>query len=202
MDVILSTRNPSKVLQVQTLFGNSNIRVLTLDDVGIVGKVDEDDDVTEVENSTKKALFAHEQAKDAWVMADDTGLYISALNGEPGINAAYWAGKDVPAEVTMKYCIDRTAGLSDRSATFRTAVVVISPDGEQHVFHGEIEGTLLETNRVSPQPGMPYSPLFVPKGETRSWAEMSTEEENAISHRGQAFRKAKEFLESAMLLKS
>jgi XTP/dITP diphosphohydrolase len=194
MDVILSSRNPSKALQIQTLFGDSTVRVRTLSEVGIEGDVVEDGTTLE-ENATKKAVFAHENAKDSWVMSDDTGLFINAFDGEPGVNAAYWAGMDVPTEVTMQYCLDRMKDVADRSATFRTIVVVISPDGKHRTFGGEVEGTILEAPRVTPQPKMPYSPLFVPKGQDNSWAEMSTEEENAISHRGIAFRKVREFLE-------
>ncbi|MDR3548096.1 MAG: non-canonical purine NTP pyrophosphatase [Candidatus Pacebacteria bacterium] len=194
MDIVLSTRNPSKAPQIQTLFGDSSIRVHTLDELGIEGEVVEDG-MTLEENSTKKAVFAHERANGSWAMADDSGLFINALNGVPGVNAAYWAGMDVPTEVTTQYCIDQMAGLEDRTAIFRVVVVVISPEGERYVFDGEVEGSMLEGPRVPPQPKMPYSPLFVPRGETRSWAEMSTEEGNAISHRGIAFRKVKEFLE-------
>ena len=74
-------------------------------------------------------------------------------------------------------------------------VSIISPEGEEHSFKGKAEGTILEASRVPAQPKMPYSPIFVPEGSDKVWAEMSVEEENAISHRGKAFRKARAFLE-------
>lgn len=192
MDIILSTRNPSKTLQIQELFKNTGIHVQTLDEVGIEGEAMEDGE-TLVDNAFKKARYAFQRSKNSWTMADDTGIFITALNGEPGVHAARWAG-DVSTDEITHYTLKRLEGMPDRSAIFRTVVVVLSPEGGRHVFTGEISGILLETPRVKPQPKMPYSPLFVPKGETLCWAEMETEHENRISHRGIAFRKVHEFL--------
>jgi XTP/dITP diphosphohydrolase len=196
MNIILSTRNLSKVTQIQELFGDSNIRVLTLDDANIEGEANEDG-ITLEENAFKKAWFAYEHAgKNAWTMADDTGLFIKALDGKPGIFAARWAGEGVSTEDTMNFCLQQLLGATDRSAVFRTSVVVISPDGKEHVFSGEVTGHLREAPLVPPQLKMPYSPLFVPDSQELSWAEMTTEQENAISHRGTAFRQVKSFLET------
>ena len=192
MKIILATRNPSKALQVQKIFEGSNVQVQTLDDVGIEGEGFEDGTTLE-ENAFKKALYAHEKSIGTWTMSDDTGIFINALNGEPGIRAARWAG-DVSTEETTRYCLMRLEGITDRSAIFRTAVVLISPEAKKYIFTGEVSGHLLETPRVAAQPKMPYSPLFVPDGENLCWAEMSTEYENRISHRGKAFRQVQKFL--------
>lgn len=194
MEIILATRNPSKARQIQAVFSNSEIQVRTLDDAGIEGEAVEDGATLE-ENSFKKAWYAHERSSDTWAMADDTGIFITALNGEPGINAATWAG-DVSTEEITAYCLKRLEGVTDRSAVFRTIVVLISPTGEKHVFSGEVRGDILEAPRLPPQPKMPYSPIFVPTGERLVWAEMAMEYENTISQRGIAFRKARTFLES------
>lgn len=194
MEIILATRNPSKARQIQAVFSSSDIQVRTLDDVGIEGEAVEDGATLE-ENSFKKAWYAHERSSDIWTMADDTGIFITALNGEPGINAATWAG-DVSTEEITAYCLKRLEGATDRSAVFRTIVVLISPTGEKHVFSGEVQGDILEASRLPPQPKMPYSPIFVPVGERLVWAEMALEYENTISQRGIAFRKARAFLES------
>jgi XTP/dITP diphosphohydrolase len=196
MNIILSTRNPSKLLQIQEIFDDSNIQVLTLDDVNIQGEAVEDGTLLE-ENAYKKAWFAYENAgRNVWTMADDTGLFITALNGEPGIYAARWAGENASLAETMNFCLQKLQSAQDRSAVFRTAVVVISPDGESHVFFGEIQGHMLTAPRVPPQPKMPYSALFVPDGQDLAWAEMTTQQENTISHRGIVFRKVKSFLEN------
>lgn len=194
MNIIFSTRNPSKANQIDVLFRGSGMRVRTLEEAGIEGEAVEDGTTLE-ENASKKACYAHERADGLWAMADDTGIFITALNGEPGIHAARWAG-DVPTDEITRYCLKRMEGATDRSAVFRTVVVLVSPKGEAHTFTGEVHGTMLTEPRVPPQPKMPYSPLFVPDGETLCWAEMDTEYENAISHRGIAFRQVREFLEN------
>jgi XTP/dITP diphosphohydrolase len=155
MEIIFSTRNPSKALQIQEIFGGSAVQVRTLDEAGIKGEAVEDGASLE-ENAFKKAWFAYENSgRNLWTMADDTGLFIKALNGEPGIYAARWAGENASTEDTMQYCLERLQNVTDRSAAFRTTVVVISPDGIKHIFTGDVNGHLLEAPRVSPQPKMP-----------------------------------------------
>ena len=193
MKIILSTRNPSKADQIKAMFPSPSIEILTLDEAGIIGEGVEDG-TTLQENSLKKALFA--KTEEAWSMADDTGLFIPALNGEPGIRAARWAGDNVSAEEATKYCLIRMNGISDRRATFETVVALVSPEGKEYFFTGKIDGELLDAPKVKAQPKMPYSPLFMPNGTGKVWAEMTVEEENAISHRGQAFRQVVAFLES------
>lgn len=167
-----------------------------MDEAGVEGEAIEDG-LTLEENATKKALYASQKAGGVWAMADDTGIFITALDGRPGIHAARWAG-DVSTEEIMRYCLNALDGASDRSAVFRTVVVIVSPEGNTHTFVGEVAGTLLESPRREPQPKMPYSPIFVPDGEQLSWAEMTTEQENAISHRGIAFRKVRAFLDTLL----
>ena len=194
MHIILSTRNVRKATEIQAIFSNSPFTVVTLEEAGIEGKALEDG-ASEEENALKKARFAHERAPDTWVMADDTGFAINALNGEPGRHAAYWAGENVPTEDTTRFCLEKMAGVIDRTATFKAVAVAISPSGEEFIFVGELRGSLLEAPRVTPLPQMPYGCLFVPTGETRSLAEMNVEEENKVSHRGIAFAKLRAFLE-------
>ena len=86
-------------------------------------------------------------------MADDTGLFIDALNGEPGIKAARWAGETATTEEIMNYCLRRLKGVKDRSATFETSVAVVSPNGNEYFFSGKVRGQLLEAPRVKFQPG-------------------------------------------------
>jgi XTP/dITP diphosphohydrolase len=196
MEIILSTRNPSKLQQIQKLFEGSTIKLLTLDDAGIIGEGVEDGTTLE-ENAEKKARFAQKHAPGKWIMAEDTGLFITALDGEPGIYAARWAGEHASTQETLAYCIQRMEGAEDRSAVFRAFVVVLTPENKKHVFEGEVHGTLLEEPNSEPQAKMPYSGLFVPDGETLAWSEMTIEKENEISHRGKVFRKVKAYLERA-----
>lgn len=195
MNIVLSTRNPSKAEQIKAIFSNSLINIQTLDEVGIEGEAVEDGETLK-ENAFKKAVYALAFApKGSWVMAEDTGIFIDALDGEPGIKSARWAGEGKSTEDIMRYCLEKMEGIEKRRAYFETVVTLISPEGKEYYFSGKLYGKLLKAPRTNPQPSMPYSPLFVPNGHKKVWAEMTTEEENEISHRGKAFRQALEFLQ-------
>ena len=195
MRIILATRNPSKALEIQDLFAaQRHIKILTLDDVGIQGEAPEEGDSLEA-NALEKAVFAHTRAPEPmWVISDDSGIFINALGGEPGVQSAHWGGKGITTEARTAYCLEQLRGVSDRSATFRVVVAVISPQGTRRFFSGELQGDLLEASQVPSRPKMPYSTLFVPRGHTQCLAAMSIPAENAISHRGQAFRQVLEYL--------
>lgn len=198
MEIILATRNPSKAEQIKAVFAGTDIRILTLDEAGIVGEAVEDG-MTLEENSLKKAQYAHDRAETpSWTMADDTGIFIDAVAGEPGVHAAYWGGAQLSTEERMRYCLSRLEGAEDRGATFRTRVTLLSPEGQRYVFMGETRGHILAEPQGPTQPKMPYSAIFAAdEGMGRTWAEMTIDEENAISHRGKAFAQVIEFL-SAM----
>jgi XTP/dITP diphosphohydrolase len=196
-NIIFATRNPSKIEQVRVLFKDSPFTIQSLSETKIKGQAIEDG-ATLQENALKKAKFAFEWANhDTFTMADDTGLFIDILDGEPGIKSARWGGEGLATEQIMNHCLIQLGGMPypKRTATFETIVTIITHQGDEHFFSGKVRGHLLETPRTKRQPGMPYSSLFVPDGTDLVWAEMSTEEENQISHRGIAFRKARVFLE-------
>lgn len=196
MEIILSTRNRSKADQIKALVSGPGVTVLSLADAGVVGEVVEDGATLE-ENAFKKAEFASAKT-GKWAIADDTGLFIDALDGKPGIHAARWAGEGKTTEEIRDFTLDQLKGVPEgrRTATFRVAAVVVSPKGERHVFEGVMNGKILFAPRTQSQPDMPYSSIFVPDGHDKVWAEMSVDEENAISHRGQAFRKVRDFFQS------
>lgn len=194
MKIVLSTRNPSKAEQIKAVFAGLPISVLTLDEIGISGEAVEDGETLK-ENALKKARYAFERAPAGnWSMSDDTGLAINALGGEPGVRSARWAGEGMATEQITHYCLDQLKEAKDRSASFETVVALISPDGQEYFFSGKVDGVIVEEQKVAAQPKMPYSPLFKPEGSDKVWAEMTVEEENAISHRGKAFRQVREFL--------
>ena len=196
MEITLSTHNPSKAIEIKAIFEGSDIIVHTLEDVGIEGEAEETA-LTLEGNAALKSFFAYEKSGGkSWSMADDTGIFITALDGEPGVRSAKWLSDTATTEETQNYCLKRLVGKKDRSAVFKTVVVVTSPEGVNFSFSGEVQGTMLEMPRVPFRPKMPYSALFVPEGETRSFAEMTIERENKISHRGKAFRLAHLFLEN------
>ena len=108
--------------------------------------------------------------------------------------AARWAGEVATEEITH-HTLERLKGVCNRSATFRTAVVLVNPDSPGRAFVGKVRGVILESPRCPPQPKMPYSGIFKPDCTNLVWAQMDVDVENLISHRGQAFRAAREFLE-------
>ena len=198
INIILSTRNPSKAEQIGAVLKGIDAKILTLDDAEIEGQGVEDGSSLE-ENATKKAVFAFENkplSLTAWTMSDDSGLFINALHGEPGIEAATWAGEHATTSEITQHTLQQLKGVKDRTAYWETVAVLISPEGKIHTFNGRCPGRLLEEQRVQPQPKMPYSGIFVPDASDKVWAEMSVEEENAISHRGQAFRQVRSFIEN------
>lgn len=192
--IIVATSNPSKLQQIQALMVDAPFSLISMADAGIEGEAVEDG-TTLAENAEKKCSYVFQQKPGNWVVADDTGLFIRVLDGAPGIHAARWAGDGLSTDAITNYTLGRLQGLSDRHAVFRTVVVIMSPEGELFEFTGEIEGSILTAPRCPPQPKMPYSPIFLPRGHDKVWAEMTTAEENEISHRGQAFRAARAFLE-------
>lgn len=194
MDIILATRNPSKAEQIQAVFTGTDIKVSTLSDTRVEGQAVEDGDTLE-ENSLKKARYVWDRTH-RWVIADDTGVFIDALGGIPGVHAATWAG-NVSTEEAMHFILGKMKDIpaEKRTVTFRTLATVISPEGTVTTFNGEAPGKILEAPRGTIQPNMPYSPLFIPDGQTKTWSEMSIEEENIISHRGRAFRQVRDFLQ-------
>ncbi len=197
MKIILSTTNPSKAEQIKAMFDHPDIEILTLTEAGIEGEAIEDGTTLE-ENALKKAVYARDNStEEVWTMADDTGLFITTLEGKPGIHAARWAG-DVSTDEITQHTLNQLEGKTDRTATFKTVVVLVSPDGRPISFSGEVNGTLAEAPKTKPQPKMPYSPLFSPEGTDKVWAEMTVEEENAISHRGKAFRQVVAFLKQQL----
>lgn len=193
-EIILSTRNPSKTEQIKTIFNGLPVRILTPEEAGVTGDAVEDGKTLE-ENALKKAHFVWGHTK-RWCLADDTGLFIDALGGRPGIHSARWAGADATTEQIMRFTLEKLKDVAppNRTATFQTVAVLIAPDGTPSTFTGAVKGVLLTKPRVPFQPKMPYSSLFVPDGQPKVWAEMKVDEENEVSHRGKAFRQVKEFI--------
>lgn len=192
--LIVASRNPSKTSQIIPLLSDLPIPVVSLDKTPIKGEAEEDG-LTLDENASKKALYVHERSK-GWTVADDTGFFIDALNGLPGIKAARWAGEGMSTEDIMHFTLDalKDVPVGKRTACFRTVAVLVSPSGVRTSFVGEVRGTILTAPRMACQPMMPYSAIFVPDGQPKVWAQMSIAETNEISHRAKAFRQVHDFL--------
>lgn len=195
MDVIFSTRNSDKMKQVLAAFEGSPINILSLADAGIEGSPPEGGRTLDL-SASRKALFAWERGtRDMWTMGEATGLLLDALDGEPGVRSSSWAGATATTAEITRYTLEKLKGAATRAGAFCTAVVVVSPSQDEWPFRAEVRGTMLESERVRAQPMMPYSGLFLPDGSDKVWAEMTLEEENAISQRGIVFREVRKFLE-------
>ena len=187
MRLVLATRNAAKLEEVRRILTPLvPVEVIGLDDVPAYPEVPETGATFE-ENALIKAREAAGRTGLAAV-ADDSGLTVDALNGMPGVLSARWSGHGSTDESNLRLVLEQTEDVPDvrRGAAFVCAAVLVTPDGAEQVAHGTVTGTLLREPRGGN--GFGYDPIFRPAGDTRSTAEMSPAEKDAISHRGKAFR--------------
>ena len=194
MKLIFATHNQGKVEEIKKIFGDLDIDILSADEAGISEDVVEDGKTFE-ENSLKKARFINEKTKE-WTMADDSGICVKALGGAPGIYSARWAGENASGEEWVRFLLMKMKEIPEgkRDAWFETCAVLIAPDGRYWTFVGKVEGKIITKSIGVAHPRLPYDSVFIPVGYDKTFSEISSEEKNALSHRGRAFRKLIEFL--------
>ena len=188
MEIVFASNNAHKVEEVRAKLPAS-FKVLSLREV--IGDVDIPETGTTLDaNAAIKARYLYERTgKNCF--ADDTGLEITALDGEPGVYSARYAGEGCSFDDNMNKVLRNMEGKADRSARFRTVICLIL-DGKEHYFSGEVKGQMLE-QRVG-EKGFGYDPIFQPDGHAETFAQMSMEQKNTISHRGKAVAQLVEFL--------
>lgn len=201
MQLIFATHNENKVKEIQSLLP-ANIKIVSLKEININADIPETADTLEG-NAQLKVNYIFKILKTD-CFADDTGLEIEALNNEPGIYSARYAGEEKDPDANMNKVLKGLNNVSNRSARFRTVIALIF-DGKEHLFEGIINGTISTEKRGGK--GFGYDPIFIPNiisplsfGEgpgVRSFAEMSLEEKNKISHRAIAIQKLVSFLKQA-----
>ncbi|MFW5754290.1 MAG: RdgB/HAM1 family non-canonical purine NTP pyrophosphatase [Marinilabiliaceae bacterium] len=190
MDLIFATHNQNKSREINKLLGSAwNVR--SLDDVGFHQEIPETGSSLE-ENALQKARFVWNEL-GVTCFADDTGLEIDALNGEPGVYSARYAGPEKDSMQNMEKVLEEMAHVSDRKARFRTVIALIM-DGKEVLFEGRVEGKILR-EMIGDQ-GFGYDPIFQPDEADGSFASMSLARKNQISHRARAIRKLVDYLES------
>ncbi|MEK7518973.1 MAG: RdgB/HAM1 family non-canonical purine NTP pyrophosphatase [Patescibacteria group bacterium] len=194
MQLIFATHNPGKVVEMKQILHGLPFEVMSADDAGVHEDVVEDG-VTFEENALKKARFVS-QRTGQWAVADDSGISIDALDGAPGVFSARWAGDDATGEQLVAYTLKELDGIPEhrRSAWFESSAALVSPDGQEWVFTGKVEGMIPMAPRGTPRERLPYDVIFIPEGHTKTFAEMTDDEKNSLSHRGEAFRQLKDFL--------
>ncbi len=197
MRIVFATGNANKVREIKAILADLNMEVLSMKEAGVCAEAEETG-VTFAENAVIKAKDIAAKVTDAVVMADDSGLVVDALNGEPGIYSARYLGEDTPYSIKNANIIERLEGipLEGRSARFVCAIAAILPDGRVFSSEGIIEGYIGYEERGNG--GFGYDPIFMVPEYGCSTAELSAEAKNAISHRGKALNAMKRMLQDAL----
>lgn len=191
--LIFATNNAHKLGEVQALLGDA-FTLVTLRECGITEDIPETADTLEG-NALQKARYVYgKTGLDCF--ADDTGLEVDALGGAPGVHSARYATDGHDFAANNRLLLKNLEGTTDRTARFRTVIALII-DGVEYTFEGRVEGTIATSESGSE--GFGYDPLFVPSGEIITFAQMSAEAKNAISHRGRAVAKLVNFLKNGKL---
>lgn len=192
MKILIATNNKDKIFEIKKILNNEKIELFTLSDLNIDIDVEEDKDTLEG-NALKKAEEMFRITKIPTV-ADDTGLFVDALNGEPGVYSSRYAGEDVTYDDNCRKLIKNMNGIpaDKRMAYFKTVVCIYESENKYHFFDGICKGKIITEKRGNN--GFGYDPVFIPDGFDKTYAEMSDEEKNSISHRGKAFVKAGDFI--------
>jgi XTP/dITP diphosphohydrolase len=188
MKLVIATRNAHKLEEIQAFFDFTELEVCSAFDYPEIPDVVEDGDTLEA-NAIKKAIEIA-QATGCWALADDSGLEVNALNGAPGVYSARYAGEECSYEANNEKLLRELADHGDRSARFRTVIALSDPDGHVQTVSGECSGDII--NDLRGANGFGYDPLFVPVGCSETFAELSPDIKNSISHRANALRMAQE----------
>ena len=191
--IIFATNNAHKLSEVQAVLGEE-FALVTLRECGIIEDIPETADTLEG-NALQKARYVFEKT-GADCFADDTGLEVDALNGAPGVHSARYAPDGHDFAANNRLLLKKLEGVTERTARFRTVIALIL-GGKEYTFEGRVEGTYAEAECGAE--GFGYDPLFVPSGEIITFAQMSAEAKNAISHRGRAVAELVKFLKNGEL---
>jgi XTP/dITP diphosphohydrolase len=188
MELIFATNNKHKISEVQEIIG-SKIRLCNLSQTGIVEELPENQ-VTLEGNALEKARFVFAKTgKNCF--ADDTGLEVEALNGEPGVYSARYAGPENNSEANLQKLLQKLSDKNNRKAQFRCVIALII-NNKEWLFEGVVKGKIINEKRGGD--GFGYDPIFIPEGYEKTFAEMSLSQKNKISHRAIAVNKLADFL--------
>ena len=188
MKLVFATNNRHKLDEVRAILGN-RIEVLSLNDINCHDEIPETADTLEG-NALIKARYIHDKfGVDCF--ADDTGLEVEALSGEPGVYSARYAGEECDSEANMRKLLHNLTGKNNRNAQFRTVIALIIK-GEEKLFNGIVKGTISHEKKGNS--GFGYDPIFIPEGFSESFAQMTGDMKNSISHRYRATEELSNYL--------
>jgi len=180
--LVLATKNKGKISELRELFRHTDIEIKTLSDFGPIPPVIEDGNTFE-ENAVKKAQFTA-RVLGVPALADDSGLTVKALGGAPGVFSSRYAGDNADDEANNRKLLHEMAGVGDRSAAFMCVLVIAVPRGPALVYEGSCEGRIAE--KPEGDRGFGYDPLFCYPPLQKTFAQLTREEKNRVSHRGKA----------------
>ncbi len=188
MKLVFATNNKHKLEEITSILGDK-IEFLSLRDIECFDDIPETADTFEG-NALLKARYIQEKySYDCF--ADDSGLQVDTLNGEPGVYSARYAGEPVDSERNIDKLLSQLEGVENRKARFVTCIALLL-GGKEYVFYGKIEGKIIEERRGSA--GFGYDPIFVPDGYTETFAQLGEDIKNKISHRALAVKELSDFL--------
>lgn len=192
MKIVFATNNKHKLEEIKDILGK-DFEIVSLAEIGCHEDIPETG-LTLEENARQKSTYIVEHYNHD-CFADDTGLEVDALNGEPGVYSARYAeGTDHDSEANMRKLLSKMANVKDRTARFRTVISLII-NGVEHQFEGRVEGRIATEKHG--KEGFGYDPIFIPEGYDKSFAELGEEVKNQISHRARAVKKLAEYLSSS-----
>ena len=181
--LVIATHNPGKVREMNDLLQPYGIACVSSLELGLPEPVE--DGATFEENALIKARSAAKES-GLTALADDSGLSVRALNGDPGIYSARWAGPDKDFDLAMRKVNDALGDADDRGASFHCVLALCTADGQAFAFDGEVKGEIVWPPRGDK--GFGYDPVFVADGMTQTFAEIDPVEKHAMSHRAKAFQ--------------
>lgn len=188
MKLVFATHNHNKLKEIQALMPQ-HITLLSLEDIGCFEEIQENESTIEGNAVAKAQYIKKTYGYD--VFADDTGLEVSVLDNAPGVFSARYAGNHKNDKDNIKLLLKNLESETNRKAQFKTIIALCLND-ETHIFEGIVQGTI--TEKIIGENGFGYDPVFQPIGSEKTFAEISQEEKNKISHRGKAFEKLLHFL--------
>ena len=191
MEVILATSNKAKIREIIQILGN-DIDYKTMSDFPDWPDVEETEDTFKGNALLKASVLAQRYNMPA--IADDSGLAVEGLSGEPGVHSSRYSGEGATDKKNIAKLLKNLTEKKNRKAAFKTVVVFKKPDGEEIFAEGEVKGHI--TQKPAGKGGFGYDPVFIPEDFDKTFAQMSAEEKNSLSHRGRALRNLKDILQN------
>lgn len=188
MKLVFATNNKHKLEEVRAIVGD-RVEILSLNDIDCHDDIPETADTLQG-NALIKARYIHEKY-NVDCFADDTGLEVEALGGQPGVYSARYAGEECDSQANMHKLLENLTGENNRKAQFRTVIALIIK-GEEKLFNGIVKGEI--SREKMGNSGFGYDPIFIPEGSSQSFAQMSSEMKNSISHRYRATEQLSNYL--------